>query len=111
MVKQVEDLTLVYDAGQNSGDNHALVEGSQIGFVDSLPPSDYPDLLAVPMPRYRIVDADRFPGLSYVDTAMAALSVTRRAVLTHSQTLHDKRPAGSTRPWQRPSRAASRCRS
>ena len=60
LVEQVESLTLVYDAGQNSADNHALVEGSEIGFVGSLPPSDHPDLLAVPMSRYRSVDADRF---------------------------------------------------
>ncbi len=94
LVEQVEDLTLVYDAGQNSGDNHALVEGSEIGFVGSLPPSDHPDLLAVPMSRYRIVDADRFPGLTCVDTTVTALGVTRRAVLTHSQTLHDKQSRG-----------------
>jgi transposase len=94
LVEQVEDLTLVYDAGQNSGDNHALVESSEIGFVGSLPPSDHPELLAVPMSRYRIVDADRFPGLTYVDTTVTALGVTRRAVLTHSQTLHDKQSRG-----------------
>jgi transposase len=94
LVDQVEDLTLVYDAGQNSADNHTLVEGSEIGFVGSLPPSDHPDLLAVPMSRYRIVDPDRFPGLSYVDTTVTALGVTRRAVLTHSQTLHDKQSRG-----------------
>jgi transposase len=94
LAEHVEDLTLVYDAGQNSGDNHALVEGSEIGFVGSLPPSDHPDLLVVPMTRYRIVDADRFAGLTYVDTSVTALGVTRRAVLTHSQTLHDKQSRG-----------------
>ena len=35
----VESLTVVYDAGQNSGDNHAVVEAHGIGFVGSLPPS------------------------------------------------------------------------
>jgi transposase len=94
LVEHVEDLTLVYDAGQNSAGNHAVVEDTQIGFVGSLPPSDHPDLLAVPTSRYRTVDADRFPGLSYVDTTVTALGVTRRAVLTHSQTLHDKQSRG-----------------
>jgi transposase len=45
---QVESLTVVYDAGQNSTDNHQVVEASGIGFVGSLPPSDHPDLLAIP---------------------------------------------------------------
>jgi transposase len=34
------------------------------------------------------VDADRFADLSAVDTTVTALGVTRRAVLTHSPTLH-----------------------
>jgi transposase len=96
LVDQVESLTLVYDAGQNSTSNHALVEDSEVGFVGSLPPSDHPDLLALPKTRYRSVDADRFPGLTYVDTTVTALGVTRRAVLTHSQTLHDKQSRGFT---------------
>jgi transposase len=96
VVDQVESLTLVYDAGQNSADNHTVVEDSQVGFVGSLPPSDHPDLLALPKTRYRHVDPDRFPGLTYVDTTVTALGVTRRAVLTHSQTLHDKQSRGFT---------------
>jgi transposase len=96
LVDQVESLTLVYDAGQNSTDNHSMVEDSQVGFVGSLPPSDHPDLLALPKTRYRHVDPDRFPGLTYVDTTVTALGVTRRAVLTHSQTLHDKQSRGFT---------------
>lgn len=96
LVDQVDSLTLVYDAGQNSADNHTVVEDSEVGFVGSLPPSDHPDLLALPKTRYRHVDPDRFPGLTYVDTTATALGVTRRAVLTHSQTLHDKQARGFT---------------
>jgi transposase len=96
LVEQVESLTLVYDAGQNSAGNHSVVEENEIGFVGSLPPSDHPDLLALPKSRYRHVDPDRFPGLTYVDTTVTALGVTRRAVLTHSQTLHDKQSRGFT---------------
>jgi transposase len=94
LVDHVQELTLVYDAGQNSEDNHAVVEAAEIGFIGSLPPSDHPQLLALPRCRYRPVDADRYPGLSYVDTTVTALGVTRRAVLTHSQTLHDKQSRG-----------------
>jgi transposase len=90
----VEDLTLVYDAGQNSATNHEQVEAAGIGFVGSLPPSDHPDLLAIPRTRYRSVDADRFPGLTHVDTTVTALGVTRRAVLTHSKTLHAAQSRG-----------------
>ncbi len=84
----VESLTIVYDAGQNSSANHELVEAAGIGFVGSLPPSDHPDLLAIPTTDYTNVDPDRYPGLTCVDTTVTALGVTRRAVVTHSPTLH-----------------------
>jgi transposase len=90
----LDDLTLVYDAGQNSTTNHEQVEAAGIGFVGSLPPSDHPDLLAIARTRYRSVDSDRFPGLTYVDTTVTALGVTRRAVLTHSKTLHTAQSRG-----------------
>ncbi|WP_117673530.1 IS1634 family transposase [Micromonospora sp. MW-13] len=88
LIDSVESLTVVYDAGQNAADNHALVEESGVGFVGSLPPSDHPDLLDIPRTRYRVVDPDRFGELTAVDTTVTALGVTRRAVLTHSPTLH-----------------------
>jgi transposase len=92
--EQVESLTVVYDAGQNSQANHARIETAGIGFVGSLPPSDYPELLAIPTTRYTPVDADRYPGLACVDTTVTALGVTRRAVLTHSPTLHTAQSRG-----------------
>jgi len=94
LTQGVESLTVVYDAGQNSSDNHELVEDTGIGFVGSLPPSDHPDLLAIPTSRYRDVDADRYPELTCVDTTVTALGVTRRAVLTHSVSLHAAQSRG-----------------
>ena len=44
-----------------SENNLELIEGSPLHFVGSLPPSDHPDLLAVPKSRYRTVDPHRFP--------------------------------------------------
>ena len=94
LTAHVESLTVVYDAGQNSKDNHARIEQARIGFVGSLPPSDHPELLAIPAARYTPVDADRYPGVSCVDTTVTALGVTRRAVLTHSPTLQQAQSRG-----------------
>jgi len=94
LVGNLESLTIVYDAGQNSHDNHELVEESGVGFVGSLPPSDHTDLLSIPKSRYRPVDAERFPALRCVDTEVTALGVTRRAVLTHSPSLHAAQSRG-----------------
>jgi transposase len=94
LVEQVESLTVVYDAGQNSATNHEQVEAAGIGFVGSLPPSDHSGLLAIARSRYRIVDSDRFDDLTAYDTTVTALGVTRRAVLTHSVTLHEGQSRG-----------------
>ena len=90
----VESLTVVYDAGQNSGSNHQLVEESGIGFVGSLPPSDHQNLLKLPASDYSVVDAERYPGLTCIDTHVTALGVTRRAILTHSPSLHAAQARG-----------------
>jgi transposase len=94
LAASVESLTMVYDAGQNSHSNHALIEEAGIGFVGSLPPSDHPALLAIPASGYLHVDDKRYPGLTCVDTTVTALGVTRRAVLTHSPTLHAAQSRG-----------------
>jgi len=96
LATSLESLTVIYDAGQNSAANHAVIEESQLGFVGSLPPSDHPTLLAIPTTRYQAVDAGRYPGLTCVDTRVTALGVNRRAVLTHSPTLHAAQARGFT---------------
>ncbi len=88
------ELTVVFDAGQNSADNFAHLAEVGLHFVGSLPPSDYPQLLALPARRRRMVDADRFAGLTAYETRAAALGAQRRVILTHSPTLHAKQVAG-----------------
>jgi transposase len=88
------ELTLVYDAGQDSADNQELMEESPLHFIGSLPPSDHPDLLAVPLRRYRKVDEERFFGLRAFESRAEVFGVDRRVVVTHSQNLHDKQVRG-----------------
>jgi len=88
------ELTLVYDAGQDSQDNQQLIEGSPLHFVGSLPPADHPDLLAAPKRRYKVVDEERFPRLSAFETRKVVLGHQRRLLVTHSQNLHDKQARG-----------------
>jgi transposase len=82
--------TLVFDAGQNSEDNVGLCEDSVFHFVGSLPPSDHPDLLAVPTSRYRTVDRQRLPGVRAFEARKVVFGAERRIVVTHSDGLHHK---------------------
>ena len=88
------ELTVVYDAGQNSHDNQAHLERLGVGFITSLPPSNHPDLLAVAHRRFAVVDPDRFPGLTAYDTTTTAYGFTHRTVVTHSPTLHAAQARG-----------------
>ena len=87
-----EGLTVAYDAGQNSQLNHAHLETTGIGWVTSLPPSQHPQLCAVGLERFEVVDgSDR---LHAYDTTVTALGVTRRAIVTHSHSFHDAQARG-----------------
>ena len=94
LAKNTDQLTLVYDAGQDSEANQNAVALSPLHFVGSLPPAQHRDLLAVPLRRYRVVDPERFPGLRAFEARVAALGGDYRVVVTHSDTLHAKQQRG-----------------
>ena len=88
------EMTVVFDAGQNSTANFAYLAASGLGYVGSVPPSDHPDLLALPASARRPVDADRFPGLTALSARRTIYGIERRVVLTHSATLHERQDRG-----------------
>jgi transposase len=90
LAKESDELTLVYDAGQDSEANQAAVAASPLHFVGSLPPSQHPDLLAIAKGRYEVVDDERFPGLIATEGRTSALGAEYRVIVTHSETFHAK---------------------
>ena len=82
-------MTVVFDAGQNSTANFEHLRESGLHYVGSVPPSDCPDLLALPAADRKTVDNKRYPGLTAIDTRREVYGQDRRVVLTHSQNLHD----------------------
>lgn len=89
-----DGVTVVFDAGQNSSTNFTELRETGIGYVTSLPPSDHPDLLALPTRRRRRVDRQRFGDLSALQTRKTIYGVDTRVILTHSPTLHTGQSAG-----------------
>ena len=97
--------TVVFDAGQNSAANFAHLAETGLHFVGSLPPSGFPDLLAVPARRRSPVQGDRFVGLSACDTRAVVFGTDRRVVLTHSTTLHTAQSRGFDQTLAKTTRA------
>jgi transposase len=80
------DLTVVFDAGQNSDANFAHLAGARLHYVGSVPASGCPGLLAVPAASRTPVAG--YEGLTALDTRREVYGAERRAILTHSPELH-----------------------
>ncbi|MBA3575797.1 MAG: IS1634 family transposase [Pseudonocardiales bacterium] len=90
------EMTVVFDAGQNSVANFAHLAATGLRFVGSVPPSDCPDLLALPATDRASVDVERFAGLTALERHREVYDADRRVVLTHSPTLHAAQARGFT---------------
>jgi transposase len=88
------DMTVVFDAGQNSEDNFAHLANAGLHYVGSAPASDCPDLTALPASVRSIADKDRFGGLTAYDTRREVYGADRRAILTWSPELRAAQAAG-----------------
>jgi transposase len=88
------DMTVVFDAGQNSEDNFAHLAGTGLHYVGSVPASDCPDLTALPASIRSVVDEGRFGALTAFDTRREVYGTDRRTILTYSPELHESQARG-----------------
>jgi hypothetical protein len=88
------DMTVVFDAGQNSAGNFAHLAATGLRYVGSVPASDCPGLTALPASARGVVDQERFGGLTAFDTRRVVYGAKRRAILTHSPELHQSQARG-----------------
>jgi transposase len=91
---EAADMTVVFDAGQNSEANFTHFAKTGLQYIGSVPASDCPDLTALPASRRTIVDKDKFGGLTAYDTRRVVYGAGRRAILTHSPELRDSQARG-----------------
>ena len=91
---QAADMTVVFDAGQNSEANFAHLAGAGLHYIGSVPASDCTDLTALPASARTVADKDRFGGLTACDTRREVYGAGRRTILTHSPELHDSQARG-----------------
>src|SRR5579859_4170996 len=91
---EVADMTVVFDAGQNSEANFAHLAATGLHYIGSVPASDCPGLTALPASRRVTVDKVRFGGLTAYDTRRVVYGAERRAILTHSPELRDSQARG-----------------
>jgi transposase len=88
------EMTVVFDAGQNSEANFAHLAASGLHYIGSVPASDCPDLTALPASKRTVVGKDRFGGLTACDNRRTVYGAGRHAILTYSPDLREARARG-----------------
>jgi len=87
LARELEDVTLVFDKGNNSQDNLAALADSPYHVVGSLVPTQHPELLAVPLRRLRRLRHPRLKGVSAYRTTKEVYGTTWTLVVTRSNSL------------------------
>lgn len=85
-------VTLVFDKGNDSGANLALLDASAIGFVGSLTPTQHADLLAIPDDQFAPVED--LGGVVAYRSQKEVLGQLRTVVVTRSETFLQKQLVG-----------------
>jgi transposase len=88
------EMTVVFDAGQNSEVNFAYLAGAGLHYIGSVPASDCGGLTSLPASVRTVADEARFGALTAYDTRRVVYGAQRRAILTHSPELHESQARG-----------------
>jgi len=92
--KRCEDLTLVFDKGNNSADALVLGQIEHLHFVGSLSPSDHPELLDIPLEEFQQASEERWPGVRAYRTSVTAMGQEWPCVITFSEHFHSQQLQG-----------------
>jgi transposase len=87
LATQVEDITLVFDKGNNSRENLRGVDHSPYHFIGSLVPTQHPELLALPVAEFRSLAAEGLPGVRTHRTTKVIFGKERVVVVTYNENL------------------------
>jgi transposase len=96
---EASSVTVVFDKGNNSASNQALVDAAGIGFVGSLVPTQHPDLLAIEHSHYQTVEG--IDGVSAYRSQKEIFGATRTVVVTRSHSFLAKQLLGLAQTQRR----------
>jgi transposase len=85
--QSVEDITLVFDKGNNSGGNLGKLASSPYHFVGSLKLTEVEDLLDIPLADYQAVACPRLQGVQALRITREVAGCQRTVLLTYNEEL------------------------
>jgi len=86
--ERVEDITLVFDKGNNSQDNFDQLAGTPFNFVGSLVPTRYLELLQIPLEQFEPMSHPRLEGVLSFRCLAHVFGDWRTVVVTHNPRLY-----------------------
>ena len=87
LTNTVDDLTLVFDKGNNSEDNMAVIDDSPYHFVGSLKLNQCPDLVAAPLEWYSPLEHERLFGVRAFRVTREVFGKKRTILVTYNEQL------------------------
>jgi transposase len=80
----IEQLTVVFDKGNNSRENITRLSNSKVHFIGSLSPSHYPALCSIRLSRFARIELENGSEELVFDTRAKAFDRSVRVVVTHN---------------------------
>jgi transposase len=87
LTQQVSHVTLVFDKGNNSQANLALLDRSPLHFVGALVPTQHPELLAIPRDAFVSLADEGLAGVTAHRTTQNILGQQRTVVVSYNERL------------------------
>ena len=85
--EKCQNITLVFDKGNNSKENIQVVDSSPYHFIGSLVPTQHQDLLDIPLERFRYLKGPIFQGIRVHRTEKEIFGQKRTIIVTRSRAL------------------------
>ena len=87
LLRGVEEVTWIFDKGNNSQENLQAVAETPFHFIGSLVPTQHPRLLAVEPSRFRSLDGEGLPGVRAYRTRYPVFGVERTVLVVYNERL------------------------
>jgi transposase len=82
-----QEITLVFDKGNNSAANFQTLDASPYHFVGSLPYNQHSELLDIPRKQFRPLSHPRLEGVEVYRTRKPVMGVERTVLVTYNENL------------------------
>lgn len=95
LTDKLDDITIVYDKGNNSRSNQSMIDEASLHYVASFVPSQQKDLMAIPTSEYKLLEGDdSLKGISTHRLTRELWGTERTLVLFTSETFRQKQIRG-----------------